>query len=304
VPEGDSLYRMAAMLRPVLLGKAVIELALPRTELGFAHRVAGTIVTAVESRGKNLLIHFDGGVVLHTHLRMTGTWHLYPDGRPWRRSEAMAVAILRVEGFTAVCFAAPVVRVLRERALPIDRRLSRLGPDLLSPDFDADEALRRLRALDDEPIGIAIMDQQAVAGIGNVYKSEILFMRRLDPFAPVRSLRDEQLREVLALGVELLRRNVRGSDRIAETRRWPYGPIRTTRAGADQGKGPVHVYGRAGRPCFVCGATIRMEHQGALRRSTYFCPECQSVPLATDDLEQPPSDGAAPDGRDWKEIEV
>jgi endonuclease-8 len=266
VPEGDTLHRLATRLRPALLGKTVLELRLPRTELGTVDRLVGRTVTSVESKGKNLLIGFDDGSALHTHLRMTGIWHLYPEGAPWRRGPTWVVAVLRVPGFTAVCFRAPVVRLLRPGAVEHDPRLRALGPDLLDAEVDVEEAVRRLRARDALPLGVAVMDQQALAGIGNVYKSEILFLRRLDPFAPVAVYGDDELRAVVELGVELLRKNVRDTASHA---------IRTTRIGGLPGQGAVHVYGRSGRHCFVCGATIRMARQGAQRRSTYYCPFCQ-----------------------------
>jgi endonuclease VIII len=186
MPEGDTLFRIAAALGPPLEGKPVVALEVPRSGRRYDH-LTGRRVERVEARGKHLLIFFDEGSVLHTHLRMTGAWHLYREGDRWRRSIGSASAILAVPGYVAVCFRAPVARVLRASALPRDGLVGALGPDLLGEEFDTAEALRRLRALDNEPLGVAVMDQRAVAGIGNVYKSEILFKRRLDPFAPVRA---------------------------------------------------------------------------------------------------------------------
>lgn len=286
MPEGDTLFRAAAMLRPGLEGKKVLELRLPREELGVGRRLVGQTVVAVESKGKNLLITFrptpeseaSAGTVLHTHLRMNGKWRLFPDGRQW--SDANVVVVLRVDGFTAVCFQAPVVRLLREKAVARDARLGALGPDLLASDFDEDEAVRRLRSRDDQPIGVAIMDQQALAGVGNVYKSEILFIARLDPFALVATLSDDQLHRVVKLAADLLARNVRHlrTPGTLDPRWQGYERgRRVTRDKLDPGSGAVHVYGRSNRRCTTCGDLIRMARQGQLMRSTYYCPTCQRV---------------------------
>jgi endonuclease-8 len=280
VPEGDTLFRLAAVLRPALVGKKVIELRLPREDLGVGRRVVGHAVTAVEAKGKNLLIHFDEGTVLHTHLRMNGVWHLYPAGRKWRRSEERAVVVLSVEGFTAVCFQAPVVRLLREKAIATDPRLGALGPDVLAGDFDEDEAVRRLRVRDAQPLGVAIMDQHALAGVGNVFKSEILFIAKLDPFALVASASDDDLRRVVQLAVKLLGRNVRHHREPAQIdARWSAYRFerRVTRESLGAGTGLVYVYGRSGKRCTTCGDTIRMTRQGTMLRSTYYCPTCQRV---------------------------
>lgn len=280
VPEGDTLFRLAAILRPALVGKKVLNLRLPREELGVGRRVVGHVVTVVEAHGKNLLIHFDEGTVLHTHLRMNGVWHLYPAGQKWRRSEANAVVILEVESHTAVCYQAPVVRLLRAKALAHDPRLGALGPDVLRDDFDEDEAVRRLRRRDAQPLGVAIMDQQALAGVGNVFKSEILFIAKLDPFALVSSFSDEELRRVVQLSVKLLGRNVRHHREPAQVdARWPAYRFsrRVTRESLGQGTGLVYVYGRSRKLCTVCGDTVRMARQGTMMRSTYYCPTCQNV---------------------------
>jgi endonuclease VIII len=149
MPEGDTLFRIAAALGPPLEGKPVVALEVPRSGRRYDH-LTGRRVERVEARGKHLLIFFDEGSVLHTHLRMTGAWHLYREGDRWRRSIGSASAILAVPGYVAVCFRAPVARVLRASALPRDGLVGALGPDLLGEEFDTAEALHRLRALDNE----------------------------------------------------------------------------------------------------------------------------------------------------------
>ncbi|WP_437615980.1 DNA-formamidopyrimidine glycosylase family protein [Sorangium sp. So ce834] len=303
MPEGDTLFRIAAALGPALEGARVIALELPRSDRR-CDALVGRRIERVEARGKNLLIFFDEGTVLHTHLRMSGAWHLYREGERWKRSEATATAILAVPGYVAVCFRAPIVRLLRASALRGDRLLGGLGPDLLGDGFDAAEALRRLRALDEVPLGVAIMDQRVVAGIGNVYKSELLFRRRLDPFAPVRAYSDEELSAMLDLGRRLLQANVEPRDPSGAYR----GPTahylhtRTTRAGFARGRRPVSVYGREGRACYDCGAAVQMRRQGTMMRSTYFCPRCQPGRAAPAPAEtaapagSPSAETALPDG--------
>lgn len=279
MPEGDTLYRLAARLRPALVGKPVVELLLPRTELGAVDRLVGRTVVSVEAKGKNLLIGFDDGSALHTHLRMLGSWRLARDPDAPIRGMGWVVAVLRVPGATAVCFRAPVVRLLRPGAVAIDPRLGSIGPDLLDPALDRDEVMRRLRARDAAPIGVAILDQAVMAGLGNVYKSELLFIRGLDPFAPVAAYGDDELRALVDLAVELMIRNV--EERPDRTPPAAGAPprlgrgIRTTRTAGLGGVGPVHVYGRSGRRCFTCGTVVRMARQGPQRRSTYYCPRCQ-----------------------------
>jgi len=291
VPEGDSLYRLAHKLAPALEGQLVASIELPRSDLPTRHLV-GRAITKITAQGKNLLVFFEEGSVLHVHLRMNGVMHLYPTGpnaAVFRRSRRQAVVILTVPGWTAVCYDAPTVRLLRARDLPVDRRLAALGPDLLGESFDEDEALARLRQRDAQPIGVAVMDQAAVAGIGNVYKSEILFLHRLDPFAPVRAFSDEELRDVLRTARRLLQKNVAPKPFAKDDPFFQaYVGRRVTRPLSEVGKGPVSVYGRLKHACFDCGDVIVMERQGEQQRSTYFCPTCQPRRAAEQDAAQRP----------------
>lgn len=255
MPEGDTLFRTAAGLRPWLVGKPILAArtggpgAVPRID-----RVIGATVTAVESIGKNLVIRLDNGLELRTHLRMHGEWHRYRPGERWRRPASRARLVLEVEGSVAVCFDAPVVELFEQRAEGLHPALSKLGPDLLAPAPDLDEAVRRLR----DPsraamaIGEALLDQRALAGIGNEVRNEVLWQARCSPWTPVRDLDDAGLRRLVELSRDVLRE------------------------GAATGRRPRHVYGRAGRPCPSCGSIIRTAHQGEdLPRQTYWCPRCQ-----------------------------
>jgi endonuclease-8 len=272
MPEGDTILRAARRLARVLAGKRVAHFASPLAGLADAG-IAGRRVDAVAAIGKNLIIHFDDGRALHTHMRMNGAWHLYRPGERWQKPAFAARVVIEVEArdagadadaaFVAVCFDAPVVRLLAHEieGAPADRELTRLGPDVLRDDFDAPEALRRLRALGPRPIGEALLVQSALAGIGNIYKSESLFAQRIDPFAPVSALDDAALAGVVAEARRMMLRNVAPAARTRTT----------TRA-----LGPRYaVYRRAGLPCPACGGLIAMRRQGEARRSTYYCPRCQ-----------------------------
>ncbi|HEX6129272.1 MAG TPA: DNA-formamidopyrimidine glycosylase family protein [Candidatus Limnocylindria bacterium] len=265
MPEGDTIHRSADVLRRHLLGGTVLE-AWSQPRPGLARvprlsRVEGRRVESVEARGKHLLIGFSGGLWLRTHLRMRGSWHRYRVGEAWRLPESRASAMLRTESAVAVCFDAPEVELLSAAELAQHPLLSSLGPDLLGITFDADEAVQRLLAAPATPLGEALLNQRAVAGIGNVYKSEVCFLERLDPWSPVSGMDPHALRAALVTARRLLQANLRGGARV------------TTGVGAP-GRS-LWVYGRAGRPCRRCGTLIVGRRQGEQGRMTYWCPHCQ-----------------------------
>jgi endonuclease-8 len=212
---------------------------------------------------------------LRTHLGLHGSWHRYRPGETWRRPPSRAALVLEVPGAVAVCFDAPVVELFERRAEVVHPTISMLGPDLLDEKYDQAEAIRRLRDKSREgtAIGEAILDQRAVAGIGNVYKSEVLFMERVDPFAPVKSLDDETLDRILTTAREQLQANARSDA--------PAGRSTTVdlKTGKKLAPSRLWVYDRAGRPCHRCGTPISSDSQGTeLPRVTYWCPsvECQA----------------------------
>ncbi|PZR62485.1 MAG: DNA lyase [Chloroflexi bacterium] len=265
MPEGDTIYRTATVLRSALLGR-VVTAARARPGPGRARvpdldRLVGQTVTGVESQGKHLLIRFSNHLTLRTHLRMRGSWHRYAPGEPWQRPAAQATVVLETPQAIAVCFSAPTAELLSDTELARQPVLRALGPDLLSADFDTDEAVRRLRELRGLEIGDALLEQRAVSGIGNVHKSEALFLERVNPFTPLAALADETLGAVLATARRLLAANVGGGRRVTTGLSRP-------------GQG-LWAYGRAGRPCRRCGALVRTARQGELARTTYWCPRCQ-----------------------------
>ncbi|CAN5621382.1 endonuclease VIII Nei2 [soil metagenome] len=260
--EGDTLARIATVLREALVGQPITG-AQARPGTAALARVTGARVEGVEARGKHLLIGFDNGLTLHTHLGLHGSWHRYRTGEPWRRPRARAAAILETPRGVAVAFDAPTVELLETRALALHPRLSRLGPDASLTGFDQDGALARLRgqAKAERPIGDALLDQRIVAGLGNVYRSEVCFIERVDPFATVATLDDDALRRLLATGARLLRANADGGRRVTTQRGTP---------------GSLYVYGRTGRPCRRCATPIVSRQSGSARR-VYWCPRCQSA---------------------------
>ena len=245
MPEGDSLHRAARGLQ-VLAGQRVeVETPHPRASgKQLAERLDGRLLESVEAVGKNLLLHFEGGLVLRSHLRMTGRWRVEPRGstrvgRPW--------LVLRGAEHEAVLWNGPVLELGRGSSFT-----SRLGPDILAhpPDFDA--LLERFRAAPQErEIGDALLDQRLVSGIGNIWKAEALWDARVSPWRPLAGVTDDELTSVLESAHEKMRSGVEGTR-----------PLR-------------HVYRRTGRACRRCGAVIRSARQGDAARSAYWCPGCQ-----------------------------
>src|SRR4051794_1565337 len=258
MPEGDTLHRTANGLAPYLVGR-VVEAARVRPGGPQVERVVGSTITSVEAIGKNLLIRFDNGLEVRTHLRMTGTWHRYRPGERWRRPPGRARLVLEVPGAVAVCFDAPVVELFETRAEAIHPSIAGLGPDLLDPawsDEHAAEARRRLRdpSRSRMTISEALLDQRAVAGIGNIWRNETLFEERIDPWTGVGALDDATIERLVATAQRLLRSSVAGRP----------------------GRAPMRVYGRSGRPCPRCGTLVRSAPLSSeIPRTTYWCPSCQ-----------------------------
>jgi endonuclease VIII len=274
MPEGDTVYRTAAVLGRALLDRSVMA-ARGRPDGAQLERVVGSRVDRVEAGGKHLLIGFDNGLTLHTHLRMHGSWHRYGPGERWRRSPSRAVAVIEVTGAVAVCFDAPTVELLDSRALAIHPGLRALGPDLLADPPDIGEAVRRLRAPGRSglSIGEALLDQTIAAGIGNIYRSEILWLVLVSPFVSVGALDDETSRRLMETGASLLRANRARAERVTTSDALGGPPAAD---GPRRGARALNVYGRTDRPCPRCGSRIRATMVGgSLPRRVYWCPACQ-----------------------------
>lgn len=259
MPEGDTIFRTAVNMRAATAGKIVRHVQ-SRDRLAGVADLVDRQLTDVEARGKHLLMHFDHGHVLHSHMGMTGSWHLYQPGEPWRKPARRAALSLEFDLAVGVCFSPKLLELLTAAAVRRHRYLRQLGPDILGHSFDREEVLQRLGRLALRPVGEAIMNQTVLCGIGNVYKSEVLFLARVSPFRPVANLERPTLVHIVDLARELMQKNLQG---------YP----RRTRFAADAPR--LWVYGRQGEPCLECGAAVRMRRQGELGRSTYWCPACQ-----------------------------
>ena len=267
MPEGDTIFRSAASLHRWLGGRR-ISAARSRDDGVGVGQLVGTTVEGVEARGKHLLITFsdDAGAhfVLRTHMRMTGSWHVYAVGAPWKRPERQATVVLEADDRLAVCFNVPVVELTSQADARRGRAVSGLGPDVLVDPFDLDEVCRRAaRWSPSRPIGDLLLDQRVVAGIGNIYRCESLFLRGVHPWTPRDALDEAALDALVVEASTLMRANI--------------GPHSRSRGFGD-GPDRPWVYGRVGRPCRRCGATVEARRLGDQARTAYWCPRCQPEP--------------------------
>ncbi len=263
MPEGDTIYRAAESIRKWVGGRTVTA---ARTKVRGLQleRVVGKTIEAVEPRAKHMLIRFNNGLSLHTHMKMTGSWHVYTKGDRWQRPEWQAKIVLECDDRVAVCFNAPVVEMLTPSDEKYHAPLNGLGPDVLQPaTFDLAEVRRRasLRPPDYE-VGVLLLDQQVVGGIGNIYRCETLFLERLHPWTGQSQLSPQRFDRMINTAVKLMGKNV--------------GPGGGTR-NFGNGDGNPWVYGRTGRPCRVCGVAIRTDRMGAQAREIHWCPNCQKA---------------------------
>jgi endonuclease-8 len=259
VPEGDTIHYAASRIRPVLEGHVPDELRTPHPRFGrdrWAERLAGRAVRSVDARGKHLLLRFEGGLAIHSHLRMTGSWRVLSTTETrWPRAQRRAWLIIRRDDRLVVQFDGPVLELMTDGRTRLDRRITGLGPDIVAESFDEARVLRRLREDDPtRPIGDALLDQRTVAGIGNLWKVEGCWLAGIDPWRPTGKVPDE---EVVAILREV-RPRMQQSARDGMQDRFKT------------------IYGTAGRPCPRCGATIAARAQGDDGRMTWWCPGCQT----------------------------
>jgi endonuclease-8 len=257
MPEGDTIHYAAHRMRPVLEGRVPDELATPHPRFGadrWPDKLAGRAIEAIDAHGKHLFLRFEGGRVIHSHLRMTGAWGVYRHGQRWGRSARRAWLILRAGGHEVVQFDGPVLELMTASRVRFDQRLAALGPDILAPELDERRFLSRLRADDPKrPIGDALLDQRTIAGIGNLWKCEGCFDAGVDPWRPTGDISDDEALRVVRLTRPRMQQSARQGFRV---------------------RGPA-IYGHVGRPCPRCGASIRARGQGDDNRTTYWCPGCQ-----------------------------
>lgn len=264
MPEGDTIFRTARSLRQWIGGRQITGARSQRAKVP-AGRLVGQTVEAVEARAKHLLIRLSSGDVVHTHMRMDGSWHVYSAGERWRKPGWQARLVLEAGDRIAVCFEVPVVELLAPGEEARHPSLSRLGPDVLVEPLDLEEIRRRASARPAAlPVGVLLLDQQVVSGIGNIYRCESLFARRLDPWTPRAVLTEGQMDELVLTASRLMRSNLQPAQGF----------------GRDFGGGPdrAWVYGRGGRPCARCRTPIRTGLLGDDARQVWWCPGCQTVP--------------------------
>jgi endonuclease-8 len=282
MPEGDTIFRSARSLGRALGGKPITAFRSTYPLLTRYHDdvpLTGQTVDEVESRGKWLLMHFSGGATLATHMLMSGSWHIYRPGERWQKRPGDARIVIENRDYHAIGFSVPVAEIHTAQSIARDPRFPAPKNDLLNGDFDPEAAIARVLTQQDEEIADVLLHQRVLAGVGNVFKSEVCFVTGLNPFRKVRTMTEAQVREAITVARQQLRANVMedSGDTIVT---WRGAGRRTTHQ-----SNPVEslwVYGRKGQPCRKCGAAIRCRLQGFDARVTFWCPECQPMPDGSD----------------------
>jgi endonuclease-8 len=259
MPEGDTIRSAANRIGAALIDRDIESIETPHPRYGkdrWPEKLAGRKVRAVDAHGKHLLMRFEGGLTVHSHLRMGGAWGIYPRGRRWKRSPHRAWLVIRTAEHEVVQFDGPVLELMTDGRSRFDQRLARLGPDILAPVFDDDAFLKRLRSDDQaRTVGDALLDQRNVAGIGNIWKAEGCHAAAIDPWRRLRELNDEEALSIIHAVRPLMQASVENGFPKSKT---------------------IKVYKRHGTPCPRCGTTILARGQGDDNRTSYWCPGCQT----------------------------
>jgi endonuclease VIII len=278
MPEGDTIYRAAQSLQKAIGGKLVegFETGLAKlAQVNDDTPLVGRMVEKVESRGKWCLIFFSGDLILVTHMLMSGSWHLYRTGERWQMGRSRMRVVIRTADWEAVGFNIPVAEFHTARSLERNSQMPKLGPDILAEIFTVPDGVVRMAAYarenPDAEIAVVLLNQRVLAGLGNVYKSEVAFAAGVNPFRPMRTITPREMELMVDLAQRFMKANVvnaKGDGIVTYS-----GNRRTTHAMAREER--LWVYGRQGQECRRCGATVMMRKQGVQARSTYWCPECQ-----------------------------
>jgi endonuclease-8 len=278
MPEGDTIYRSARAMQRAIGGQLCTGF-----ETGLAHLarvdderpIAGRTIERVEARGKWLLVHFSGDAILLTHMLMSGSWHLYRTGEKWFLGKDRMRAVIRTADWQAVAFNVPVAEFHTARSLERYTQLPKLGVDVLGAEYSVEAGVARLKAYAAEhpeaEVAVVLLNQRVLAGLGNVYKSEVAFAAGVNPFRAMRTLTDKEYEVMAERAQRWMQQNVKdgAGDGIVTYA----GNRRTT--GNSNRDDRLWVYGRKGQECRRCGAVIEMRKQGVQARSTYWCPGCQ-----------------------------
>ncbi len=270
MPEGDTIHHAARRISAALVGSDITAVETRHPRFGrdrWPERLEGRGVRAVDAHGKHLFIRFEGGLTLHSHLRMTGKWGVYRHGERWRRAARRAWLVIRTSEHEVVQFDGPVLELMTDSRTRFDRRIAGLGPDVLADEFDEQRFLRRLRE-DDQSRGIgdAVLDQRNLAGIGNAWKAEGCFLAGIDPWRPLSEVSHAEALAIVGEVRPLMRISAERGGRIVSFR-----PDRPH----PRGDSSTWVFERTGLPCRRCGTAIRARGQGDDNRTTYWCPTCQ-----------------------------
>ena len=282
MPEGDTIYRSARALAKVLVGRHVTKF-----DTGYAHLatvnddrpVVGRLIETIEANGKWLLMHFSGDLILVTHMLMSGSWHIYKTGETWWSPRSAMRVLIEVEGWEAVAFNVPVAEFHTAASLLRKSSVPKLGPDILSKEYTAESGVEALRARaqshPEDEIANVLLNQRVLAGLGNVYKSEVCFAARVHPFRQMHTITPDEMLQMADVSQRYMKANVldgnteTGGDGIIT-----YSGSRRTTHNANE-KNRLWVYGRRGLECRRCGGTVEYRKQGPGARSTYWCPDCQ-----------------------------
>lgn len=274
MPEGDTIFRAARTLKRALSGQVVTRFETVLPQLQRVHDdapITGRTIEDVSASGKWMTIRFSGDLLLLTHMLMSGSWHIYRPGEAWQRSRYDMRIAIGTEVFEAIAFKVPVAEFHTAESLARRPAFADLGPDVLSSNFDEQQAIANLRAQADSEVAEALLNQHVMAGIGNVYKSEVCFACRVNPFRKIATLVDQELKCLVAAARKLMSSNVINNSDAAVV---SYPGFRRTTRRADPGE-RLWVYGRHGSPCRRCGTPIERRKQGPSARITFWCPGCQ-----------------------------
>jgi endonuclease VIII len=278
MPEGDTIYRAARALEKAIGGKVVTGFDTGLAKLARVNDDAplvGRRVEKVESRGKWCLIFFSGDLILVTHMLMSGSWHLYRTGEKWWMGRDRMRVVVRTAEWEAVGFNVPVAEFHTARSLERSSQVPKLGPDILSDEFTVEGGVARLAAYGrenpDAEIAVVLPNQRVLAGLGNVYKSEVAFAAGVNPFRAMRTITTREMETMVEVSHRYMKANV--VDGAGDGIVTYSGNRRTTHSSNREER--LWVYGRQGQECRRCGATVMMRKQGVQARSTYWCPECQ-----------------------------
>jgi endonuclease-8 len=276
MPEGDTIFKAARTLNKAIGGQLVtgFESNLPKlTRVDFDSGVVGRKIEKVGSNGKWLLMHFSGNLILLTHMLMNGSWHIYRPAEPWQKRAIDMRIVIKTEKIWAVAFNVPIAEFHTADTLRRRDGFKHLGQDVLSAEFKAEQAIASLRAQGDLEVGVALLTQSLIAGLGNVYKSEICFACKVNPFRKMADLRDEEVACLVDRARKFLLANVTDTSRAQMV---TYTGLRRTTGRANQEE-RLRVYGRRNDPCRECGTLIESRKQGIGARVTFWCPQCQPM---------------------------